>query len=177
MTIRVHRVLPVLRPGTDVTAPARRGGAGRGRPTLWRAVPGVAAAIVVVVGVTVGVAASHRSPVRPAPVASAALRPIEAPPSATGSVAVYATGSTRSLTVDARNLPAPSSQSYYEVWLLDPATQEMLPMGVLPPSGRGQYAVSSTIMAGYSAVDVSLQANDGDPAHSQTSVMRAHLQA
>lgn len=94
-----------------------------------------------------------------------------------GGLATVATGSTRSLTVDTRNLPAPAPQSFYEVWLLDPATQKMLPMGVPSPSGRGEYAVSSAIMGGYSAVDVSLQANDGDPAHSQTSVLRAYLQA
>jgi len=61
------------------------------------------------------------------------------------------------------------------VWLLDPATLKMLPMGVLSPSGHGEYSVSATIMNGYSAVDVSLQANNGNPAHSQTSVMRAYL--
>ena len=56
-------------------------------------------------------------------------------------------------------------------------------MGVLGPTGWGEYAVASAIMAGYSAVDVSLQSNDvslqsndGNPAHSETSMLRAYLQ-
>jgi hypothetical protein len=90
-------------------------------------------------------------------------------------VSVFADGTTRSLTVETHRLPEPAPQRFYEVWLLDPATRKMLPMGVLSPSGRGNYSVSAGIMAGYSAVDVSLQANDGDPAHSETSVLRAQL--
>jgi hypothetical protein len=174
--------LPPLPPLTGAEpggrAPGRTASVARRRRT-WRVVSGAAAAVVVVAGVTLGVAASRHGPGSPGPgpVATAALRPIAAPPSASGSVAVYASGPTRSLSVDARGLPAPSSQSFYEVWLLDPATQKMLPMGVLGPSGRGEYSVSSTIMGGYSAVDVSLQANDGNPAHSETSVLRAYLQA
>ena len=171
--------LPPLAPLRDDVrsegSAARALAAGRRRRRMWRGVTGAAAAILVVVGTTLGVVASRHRPA-PAPVASAALRPLEAPASATGSVAVYASGSTRSLAVDARNLPAPGPQSFYEVWLLDPATQKMLPMGVLSPSGRGEYSVSSTIMGGYSVVDVSLQANNGDPAHSKMSVLRAYLQ-
>jgi hypothetical protein len=173
--------LPPLPPLTDGAEP---GGQASGptaitarRRRVWRVVSGAAAAILVVVGVTLGVTALRHGAGGSGPVATAALRPIAAPPSATGSVAVYASGSTRSLTVDARGLPAASAQSFYEVWLLDPATQKMLPMGVLGPTGRGEYAVSSAIMGGYSAVDVSLQANDGNPAHSKTSVLRAYLQA
>jgi anti-sigma-K factor RskA len=110
-----------------------------------------------------------------APVANAALHPITAHPGASGSVAVFAEGATRSLHVDARHLPEPAAQRYYEVWLLDPATNKMLPMGVLSPSGRGEYGISANIMSGYSAVDISLQTNDGNPAHSRTSVLRANL--
>ena len=32
--------------------------------------------------------------------------------------------------------------------------------------------MGADVMAGYSAVDISLQANDGNPAHSTTSVLR-----
>ncbi|MDA8367887.1 MAG: anti-sigma factor [Actinomycetota bacterium] len=171
-----HAGLPPLRDAVRSEGSADGAlAAGRRRRRMWRGATGAAAAILVVVGTTLGVVASRHGPA-PAPVASAALRPLEAPASATGSVAVYASGSTRSLAVDARNLPGPGPQSFYEVWLLDPATQKMLPMGVLSPSGRGEYSVSSSIMGGYSVVDVSLQANNGDPAHSKTSVLRAYLQ-
>jgi anti-sigma-K factor RskA len=77
--------------------------------------------------------------------------------------------------VRTRDLAGLSSQKFYEVWLLDPATQKMLAVGVLPPSGNGDYEVTAGLMAGYSAVDVSLQSDDGNPAHSQTSVLRALL--
>ena len=106
-------------------------------------------------------------------VAEAALTPIDAPTTVTGSIKAVAVGSTRTLMVDTSNLVAPGHQHFYEVWLLNPSTQKMLPMGVLSPSGSGTYSVGASIMAGYSAVDISLQANDGNPAHSSTSVLRA----
>ena len=150
--------------------PARR------RSQSWRLVAAAVLAVLLVAG-SATVLAVRRAPSTPssAPVASAALHPITAPPGTSGSVAVFAEGSTRSLHVDAQNLPEPAAQGFYEVWLLDPTTNKMLPMGVLSPSGRGEYGVSANIMSGYSAVDISLQANDGNPAHSRTSVLRANL--
>jgi hypothetical protein len=62
-------------------------------------------------------------------------------------------------------------------WLLDPVTLKMMPMGTLPPSGQASYGVSASLMAGYSAVDISLQANNGNPAHSAVSVLRGSLAA
>ena len=97
------------------------------------------------------------------------------PRAATGSVTVLAEGTTRHMIVRTRDLTGLSSQKFYEVWLLDPATQKMLAVGVLSPSGNGDYEVTAGLMAGYSAVDVSLQSDDGNPAHSQTSVLRALL--
>jgi len=163
-----------------VTSPGGASSAGAPRhPGRARRVRHLAAAAVVlllVIGAVVATLAARTSgPTGPVRVAAAPLHPIMAPAGATGSVAVFADGSTRALAVEARRLPSPAAQSYYEVWLLDPATRKMLPMGVLSPSGRGSYSVSAAIMAGYSAVDISLQANDGNPAHSQTSVLRAEL--
>jgi hypothetical protein len=134
----------------------------------------VAAAAAVVAFGTVGITTlrSSHSSVQPV-VARAALEPLNAPASTGGLVTVSADKSVRDLTVHTRALAHPPAQHFYEVWLLDPSTQKMLPMGVLSPSGTGSYAVSASIMDGYSAVDVSLQANDGNPAHSQTSVLRA----
>jgi hypothetical protein len=48
-------------------------------------------------------------------------------------------------------------------------------MGILGPSGQGQYQIAASIMAGYSAVDISLRPNDGDPAHANISVLRAYV--
>jgi Anti-sigma-K factor rskA len=173
--------LPQLhQPDDSTTQPLGQLEGGPGSPQRrllsWR---WVAAAMLVALVVAGGATllAIHRPPsaTLPARVASAALRPITAASGTSGSVVVFAEGSTRSLHVDARHLRDPAAQAYYEVWLLDPTTNKMLPMGVLSPSGRGQYGISANIMSGYSAVDISLQANDGNPAHSRTSVLRANL--
>jgi anti-sigma-K factor RskA len=122
----------------------------------------------------VGVLARHQPSTQPV-VAQGSLQPLHAPRAATGSVTVLAEGTTRHMIVRTRDLAGLPSQRFYEVWLLDPATQKMLAVGVLPPSGNGAYEVTAGLMAGYSAVDVSLQPDDGNPAHSQTSVLRALL--
>ena len=58
-------------------------------------------------------------------------------------------------------------------WLLDPTTNKMLPLGQVGPSGTASFEVSDHLLAAYSAVDVSLEEDDGDPQHSPTSVLRA----
>jgi hypothetical protein len=139
-------------------------------------VVGVAALVVALVGAGVGVGTFIARPKKLTPgpvVASAVLRPIDGPPSATGSIKAVAVGATRRLTVETKNLKAPAGEHFYEVWMLNTATQKMLPVGVLPPSGTGTYSMGASIMAGYSAVDISLQTNNGNPAHSTTSVLRA----
>jgi hypothetical protein len=150
---------------------------GTGRPKrLASLVAGVAAIVVALVGAGVGVGTVIARPgnLTSGPlVASAALKPIDAPTSATGSIRAVAVGDTRNLTVETKNLKAPSGAHFYEVWMLNPSTQKMLPVGVLPPSGTGTYSMGASIMAGYSAVDISLQTNNGNPAHSSTSVLRA----
>ena len=49
----------------------------------------------------------------------------------------------------------------------------MLPVGVLPPDGRGTFRLPGEILAGYDSVDISLQPNDGGTQHSDDSVLRA----
>ena len=134
------------------------------------------AAAVITLGIlgAVGVLTHHHPSTQPV-VAQASLQPLQAPRAATGLVTVLAEGTTRHMIVRTRDLAGLSSQKFYEVWLLDPATQKMLAVGVLSPSGNGDYEVTAGLMAGYSAVDVSLQSDDGNPAHSQTSVLRALL--
>lgn len=133
------------------------------------------AAAVIALGVLGAVGVLAHGPSTQPVVAQASLHPLRAPNAATGLVTVLADGTTRHMIVRTRDLAGLSSQKFYEVWLLDPATQKMLAVGVLPPSGNGDYAVTAGLMAGYSAVDVSLQSDDGNPAHSQTSVLRALL--
>ena len=141
-------------------------------PRRLAVVVAVAAAVLILVGVGSFIAWTQSQP-SSSVVASAALKPIDAPASATGSIKAVAVGDTRNLTVETKNLGTPSGEHFYEVWMLNTSTQKMLPVGVLPPSGTGTYSMGASIMAGYSAVDISLQTNNGNPAHSTTSVLRA----
>ena len=58
------------------------------------------------------------------------------------------------------------------MWLLDPATNKMLPLGLVAPGGTATFRIDAGLVADYHAVDISLEADDGDPAHSVTSVLR-----
>ncbi len=139
------------------------------RPTRWRVVAAAAAAVVLLAGVA---AAVVRTTSGPPTVATAVLSRLEAPASASGRVTVTLTGRVDHMHLTTSGLPAASPGHFYEVWLLQPATLKMLPLGVLPPSGQGDFQVATSIMAHYSAVDVSLQADDGNPTHSKVSALR-----
>jgi hypothetical protein len=84
-------------------------------------------------------------------------------------------GQTTNMRVSTRGLPALPSGRFYEVWLFDPKTGKMLAVGVLGPGGSGSYAISRRLLFRYQVVDISLQADNGDPAHSRTSVLRARF--
>ena len=58
------------------------------------------------------------------------------------------------------------------MWLLEPATNKMLPLGLVEPGGTATFRIDEELVAEYGAVDVSLEVDDGDPAHSVTSVLR-----
>lgn len=87
-----------------------------------------------------------------------------------------AVGSTLQMTVTTRGLPSAPAGDSYEVWLLQPSTNKMPPVGLLSPTGVSSYGISNFLMTQYSAVDISLQTNDGNPAHSTTSVLRGVVQ-
>ena len=129
----------------------------------------VAACLVLVAGATaLGISFSQHSP---RPTAVATLHPLVAPAGAQGAVVVRAVGKTSEMSISTSGLPALPADEFYEVWLLQPKTNKMLPVGVLAPSGTGSYGLSEPVMAGFTAVDISLQANDGNPGHSLLSVL------
>jgi hypothetical protein len=154
-------VLPPLRP---VSARPQ------GRRMRWALA--AAAVVVAVVGISTGFARAHQ---HGTVVAQAPLRPLDGPANASGSLTALATGTDRQLTVHTSELQVPGAQSFYEVWLLNPTTLKMLAVGVLPASGTGSYDMNASLMKGYSAVDISLQVNDGDPRHSKVSVLRGYF--
>ena len=50
---------------------------------------------------------------------------------------------------------------------------KMLPLGQVTPGRVATFEIPESLVAAYSAIDVSLEADDGDPGHSVTSVLRA----
>jgi hypothetical protein len=82
-------------------------------------------------------------------------------------------GPDQEMTVTAEKLPAPGPDQYYEVWLLDPGAGTVLSVGVLPPDGHARFTLPASVVGRYRAIDVSLEADDGDPTHSRRSLLRA----
>jgi hypothetical protein len=91
---------------------------------------------------------------------------------AEGKASLLASGGMK---LDVNGLPRPPGDDFYEVWLYDPPTGRMLAVGVLPDSGKGDYTLPRATEQGYSAVEISLEPNDGNPAHSKVSVLRGPI--
>ena len=45
-------------------------------------------------------------------------------------------------------------------------------VGVLPRDGEARFALPASVVGRYQAIDVSLEADDGDPTHSKHSLLR-----
>jgi hypothetical protein len=91
---------------------------------------------------------------------------------ASGRASMAGAGDDRQMTVAAQGLPALRAGQYYEVWLLDPDAGTVFPVGVLPPDGEGRFALPASVVGRYQVIDVSLEADDGDPTHSKRSLLR-----
>ncbi len=142
----------------------------------WARVPVlVAAACLALVAILVGVLRPGDDPETTPPVAEAVSATLE-PLGATGGGSVEMTGvegeSTR-MVFEVHDLPALSDGQFYYAWLLDPATNKMLPLGQVGTSSDASFDVPDGLVDAYSAIDVSLEDDDGDPQHSPTSVLRA----
>jgi anti-sigma-K factor RskA len=171
---RISDELGLDEPAAVVPQPRRRL-----PPTPWRrplvaggaALLAAAAAAVAVLALPLG---SDRSAV-PAPEVAAplsALGQVEA----TGRVVLAGDAQSRSLAVDTTGLP--EADGFYEVWLLDLEQGRMVALGALDDTGRGRLTVPEGVRLGdYPEVDVSLEPDDGDPAHSGDSVLRGPLPA
>jgi anti-sigma-K factor RskA len=80
------------------------------------------------------------------------------------------------MTLAVHDLPRPTAGEFYYAWLLDPATDKMLALGLVSPGRDMTVELDDALVASYSAIDVSLEDDDGDPAHSVTSVLRGTYQ-
>lgn len=97
-----------------------------------------------------------------------------APPGATGVARVLCDGPERRLHLRVTGLPL--QPGYYEVWLIDPDSQEMTPIGQLGDGGDVLLPLASTTdLRKYRLVDISAEQYDNNQAHSGESLLRGQL--
>ena len=161
---------PVSEPaGADELPPLVR--PRRHRPRWQQGLAAAVAAVAVGAVVLIGLDRSA-GPERPAvPVQTARLAPVTGDGS--GQVTMRTPGSSTYMTIRTTGLGPPGPGHFYYAWLLDPGTNKMLPLGQVGADGRATFEVDSKLVGSYHAVDVSLQADNGNPGHSDTSVLRA----
>ncbi len=159
------------------TAPARTGqppGVVRElRPRRSRVLLAMAASLLVGAGIGAGaVALANRDSAEE--VAVADLAPLD-DRDARGNAEVVTTGDGEQLRVV---LEAPDpDEGFYEVWLLEPAVERMVQIGVVRPGSTTLDLPAGIDLAEYPIVDVSVEPLDGDPTHSGVSVARGVLES
>ncbi|CAA9305503.1 MAG: hypothetical protein AVDCRST_MAG07-53 [uncultured Frankineae bacterium] len=137
-----------------------------GRPTPWRRPLLVGGAALLAAAASVVTVLAVRGPTAPPEVPLSALGGSDA----TGRVVLDA----RSVVVETDGLP--EADGFYEVWLLDLGEGRMVALGALDDTGHGRLTVPAGVrLDDYPEVDVSLEPDDGDPAHSGDSVLRGPL--
>lgn len=149
------------------------------RPTpssRWLRPIGLVAAAAVLVAGSVGLTRWVDRDVEAPPVTtagqSADLEPVVG--TGSGTVVMAADGPDEvTMTVETHDLPKIHQGQFYYVWLFNPDTGKMLPLGVIGPQGQASFEIPDNLVGRYQVVDVSLERDDGDPAHSVTSVLRA----
>ena len=149
-----------------------------GRPRRSRALLAAAAAVVLVaVGSGVGlgtralVSGGDGAGTPAAAERTATLEPVAG--SASGKVSMGTSHEITRMRMTTASLPSAPRGEFYYAWLFDPRTNKMLPLGQVTPGRVATFEIPESLVESYSAIDVSLEADDGDPAHSVTSVLRA----
>ncbi len=145
-------------------------------PTSWL----VAASVAGILGgalLTAGGVALNDSEPEPQPVAGpvVASTSLAALPKheGGGEAEIVSTPNGKELVVDVSNLS--TGDGFYEVWLIDPETFQMIGLGALA-NDAGRFPIPDGLdLSQYTVVDVSLEPFDGDPVHSRDSVVRGEL--
>ena len=157
--------------GTSTDGAPRRA---RSRPLVTVVAAAAAVIIVIAAGLLVRTQLGDEAVEGP-PVASAELLPKGPVPDAGGVVTMTDEAGEQTMAVSTTQLPPAAEGEFYEVWLLQPDTGQMLAVGVLPDSGAASFALPAEIVSNYQAVDVSLQPDNGVIAHSGNSILPRHL--
>ena len=141
------------------------------RPRWQQGLAAAAAAVAVVAVVLIGLERGTGPERHAVPVQTARLAPVTGDGS--GQVTMRTPGGSTYMTISTAGLGPAGPGHFYYAWLLDPGTNKMLPLGQVGADGRATFEVDSKLVGSYHAVDVSLQADNGNPGHSDTSVLRA----
>ena len=167
--------------------PVDAAGSGRGRrsrtPRALTAVAAAAAVVLLISGVLVGTRIGGQETIAAPPTTATTLPPIatvemirKGAIEANGTLAMAevpgTAGAEQVMSVDTSALPPAPDGYFYEVWLLQPETGQMLPVGVLPDGGTASFPLSADLIANYQAVDISQQPDDGSVVHSGDSILR-----
>ena len=150
------------------------------RPIALRPLPAAAlAALLLALGIAAGILLGDRED--DATVADGrvvVLAPLEDGGAGGQGTATLAGAGDRA-TVSLRGLPPSEPGQFYELWLLN-SVDDMVALGSfsVPASGELDVTVPLPADAGrFGALDLSLEPDDGDPAHSTISVLRAPLKS
>jgi Anti-sigma-K factor rskA len=138
---------------------------GRARRRVMTIIAGLAAAVVIAVGLAVSLVSGGPQP----ETLRAALAGTDLAPSASGEATMTKTSSGWRINLQAHGLPLLNDGRYYEAWLKDPA-------GELVPVGTFNQPENVTLWAGvaptqYSTLTVTEQLANGDPASSGQRVL------
>ena len=145
--------------------------------TGWLVAASVAGIVGGAVLTTGGVALTDSDP-EPTPIAAppiVATASLAALPQhqGDGAAEIVETDAGTELIVDVSDLS--SGEGFYEVWLIDPDTFQMIGLGALTDTS-GRFPIPDGLdLSRYTVVDVSLEPLDGDPVHSTDSVVRGEL--
>jgi hypothetical protein len=158
---------------TPSAAPSPGTPAKRNRGAGWYA---LAASVGVVIGglATFIAMQSPTSTQTPSVIAQASLEPLRDVEQPAQAVVQQVNGQDV-LVVQASGLP--STDGYYEVWLLAPDAQSMVSVGMLDSSEGGTFTLPAGLdLNQFPVVDISLEHFDGDTSHSADSILRGKLE-
>jgi len=140
--------------------------------TLRPAAAGGLAALLLAIGIAAGVLIDSGSGNAPASADLVLSRIDDGPAGAHGDVLVA--GDAREATLELAGLDPTGPDNFYELWLLD-EDGRMIALGSFPVGGDGKAEIELPLPvepSRYRYFDVSLQEDNGDPAHSGVSVLR-----
>ena len=159
----------VPQPREPVREPAPGGWRGRAVSAAF------AVLVVFALGVGAGVLVKPSADQAPARVALGAVGAL--PSKASGTAEMVGAGQAQHMRVSLTGLAEPGDGAHYEVWLVDTTTGRSVDVGTFRPTGdeTATFPLPSSEVAGYNAIDVTLQTPADDGRYSGHSLLRGNL--